>query len=103
MWFILIFGSIPVLRPFFVRFSQSIKSAAYGSSRNRSLQPHSGSNNDAWMYLRDRPHRSWVSRGKEDSKGTNGFNSNSQEEILGFELRDQIVVTRNTTVIEERQ
>lgn len=28
MWFILIFGSIPVLRPFFVRFSQSIKSAA---------------------------------------------------------------------------
>ncbi|KAI9043610.1 uncharacterized protein KD926_003380 [Aspergillus affinis] len=103
MWFILIFGSIPVLRPFFVRFSQSIKSTAYGSSRNQSMQPHSGSNNDAWMYLRDRPERSWVSRGSEKGgKETNVFRSNSQEEILGFELTDQIVPARKMTVTEER-
>ncbi|KNG90331.1 hypothetical protein ANOM_001465 [Aspergillus nomiae NRRL 13137] len=36
MWFIIIFGSIPVLRLFFVRFTQDIKCAAgYGHSSSR--------------------------------------------------------------------
>ncbi|PLB49693.1 hypothetical protein P170DRAFT_510197 [Aspergillus steynii IBT 23096] len=103
MWFILIFGSIPVLRPFFVRFSQSIKSAAY-SSRNRSdLQPDPGSHNDAWMYLHDRPQLSWASQGSgRGDKETNVFKSNSEEEILGSQSADEIVITRKMTMMEDR-
>ncbi|KAJ5787939.1 hypothetical protein N7457_002929 [Penicillium paradoxum] len=37
MWFIIIFGSIPVLRPFFVRFTQDIKGATGHASEAQGL------------------------------------------------------------------
>ncbi|KAE8367569.1 hypothetical protein BDV27DRAFT_142711 [Aspergillus caelatus] len=55
MWFIIIFGSIPVLRPFFVRFTQDIKSAAgYGHSRSRTNPSDyltSGRNNQLRIFV----------------------------------------------------
>ncbi|KAJ6446468.1 S-adenosyl-L-methionine-dependent methyltransferase [Purpureocillium lavendulum] len=59
MWFIIIFGSIPVLRPFFVRFSQSIK-ATTGSARSKERTSRSTKTSrsreqgDEWMQLYDR-------------------------------------------------
>ncbi|EAW14625.1 putative O-methyltransferase [Aspergillus clavatus NRRL 1] len=68
MWFILIFGSIPGLRPFFLRFSQSIKSVA-SSSGSRS-GTHSAGNpsepdppRETWTDLVDRSHHPWTAHG----------------------------------------
>ncbi|KAF7586329.1 hypothetical protein BBP40_009057 [Aspergillus hancockii] len=59
MWFIIIFGSIPVLRPFFVRFTHDIKTAA-GNGRSRSqtnpLDYMNGSRpqHESWIQLDER-------------------------------------------------
>lgn len=82
MWFIIIFGSIPVLRPFFVRFSQQLRGTsdrdvsnsndprfAFGSrrpTRDRTAQTSenaesiqkrwkSSDRDDTWLQLDDRP------------------------------------------------
>ncbi|KAJ3498636.1 hypothetical protein NLG97_g965 [Lecanicillium saksenae] len=39
MWFIIIFGSIPVLRPFFVRFSQQLRGTSDGDANLRAQEP----------------------------------------------------------------
>jgi hypothetical protein len=107
MWFILIFGSIPVLRPFFVRFSQSIKSVAgYSTSRSRTHADgdHSGSrpNAEIWIDLSDRQHSPWMALGNRMKKSVSvGIHGGSEENILSTVYPDQIVVTKKTTVTEE--
>ncbi|GFG19125.1 hypothetical protein IFM61606_07874 [Aspergillus udagawae] len=107
MWFILIFGSIPVLRPFFVRFSQSIKTVAgYSSSRSRTHTDgdRSGShpNDEIWINLDGQQHSPWMANGPRMKKGVSvGIHGGSQEDILSTAYPNQIVVTRKTTVMEE--
>ncbi|BAE56696.1 unnamed protein product [Aspergillus oryzae RIB40] len=109
MWFIIIFGSIPVLRPFFVRFTQDIKSAAgYGHSRSRTNPSDylcSGRNNrESWMQLDDRSHSTYVTPvstyAKTDSylqRGENGDCTFGQQQS-----GRQILMTRHTSVESER-
>jgi hypothetical protein len=107
MWFILIFGSIPVLRPFFVRFSQSIKTVAgYSSSRSRTHADgdRSGSrpNDETWINLDGQQHNPWIANGPRTKKGVSvGIHGGSEENILSTTYPDQIVVTKKTTVMEE--
>ncbi|GIJ97932.1 hypothetical protein Aspvir_000038 [Aspergillus viridinutans] len=107
MWFILIFGSIPVLRPFFVRFSQSIKTVAgYSSSRSRAHADgdRSGSRpiDEIWINLDGQQHSPWMVNGPRMKKGVSmGIQGSSQEDILSTAYPDQIVVTKKTTVMEE--
>ncbi|KAF7177781.1 hypothetical protein CNMCM7691_006215 [Aspergillus felis] len=107
MWFILIFGSIPVLRPFFVRFSQSIKTVAgYSNSRSRTHADgdRSGSrpNDEIWINLDGQQHSPWMANGPRMKKGVSvGIHGGSQEDILSTAYPDQIVVTKKTTVMEE--
>ncbi|KAJ6787276.1 hypothetical protein PWT90_01697 [Aphanocladium album] len=45
MWFIIIFGSIPVLRPFFVRFSQQLRGTSDRDASNSTRDPRFGFGN----------------------------------------------------------
>ncbi|EAW19361.1 uncharacterized protein NFIA_093240 [Aspergillus fischeri NRRL 181] len=107
MWFILIFGSIPVLRPFFVRFSQSIKTVAgYSGSRSRTHADgdRSGSRpkDETWINLDGQQHSPWIANGPRTKKGVSvGIHGGSEENILSTTYPDQIVVTKKTTVMEE--
>ncbi|KAE8159855.1 hypothetical protein BDV40DRAFT_302867 [Aspergillus tamarii] len=109
MWFIIIFGSIPVLRPFFVRFTQDIKSAAgYGHSRSRTnpsdYLSSDRNNRESWMQLDDRSQSTYVTHistyAKTDSDLQHGEND---DYALGQEQSGrQILVTRHTSVESER-
>lgn len=107
MWFILVFGSIPVLRPFFVRFSQSIKSVAgYSGSRSRTHtdgdRRGSRPNNETWISLDGQQRSPWIANGPRTKKGVSvGIHGGSEENILSATYPDQIVVTKRTTVMEE--
>lgn len=57
MWFIIIFGSIPVLRLLFIRIGQSSKTPASSTFDHAQRSNHlnlSRSANDTWMPLHDR-------------------------------------------------
>lgn len=84
MWFIIIFGSIPVLRACFVRFTQDIKKTAARSSGS-SFDP-SGSDG-SWNELHNRSRSVWVTRGS-----THATESCSVQQIL---------VTTDTSVVRE--
>ncbi|UNI14258.1 hypothetical protein JDV02_000905 [Purpureocillium takamizusanense] len=110
MWFIIIFGSIPVLRPFFVRFSQSIKATA-GSSRSgqrgtgRSAKSsRSREQDDAWMQLYDRPaafradrEPSLTSQEPDDHAGTE-----DEHYLTDRGSGHVIIVTKDVSVVSER-
>jgi len=109
MWFIIIFGSIPVLRPFFVRFSQSIKGTT-GSARSRdrtgrsTKTSRSREQDDSWMQLYDRPAAfrvcrdpSVTSRETDDHAGTGDEQCLTNRGSGGV-----IVVTKDVSVVSER-
>ncbi|KAJ5594910.1 uncharacterized protein N7459_001118 [Penicillium hispanicum] len=103
MWFIIIFGSIPVLRPFFVRFTQDIKSATGYSSRSRSNTGYlsdSRKQRESWMQLSDRPSGPW----NHGSASTQVSRDSEYDQRAGATTigGKQIMVTRNTTVVSER-
>ena len=86
MWFIIIFGSIPVLRPFFIRFAQSIKTATGNPSKRSSLPTYlstSRTPNDVWVQLEGKPHARAVN---DSAKSKLSYHSRrggeSKEEIM---------------------
>ncbi|PLB41380.1 uncharacterized protein BDW47DRAFT_115523 [Aspergillus candidus] len=84
MWFIIIFGSIPVLRACFVRFTQDIKKTAARSS-GASSDPSDP--DGSWVELHNRSQSVWVTRGPTHA-------------TEGCPVR-QILVTTNTSVVRE--
>ncbi|KAE8353430.1 hypothetical protein BDV28DRAFT_157047 [Aspergillus coremiiformis] len=57
MWFIIIFGSIPVLRPVFVRFTQDLKLASGSRNAGKHSKPSnsirtSRQGRDSWIHFR---------------------------------------------------
>ena len=101
MWFIIIFGSIPVLRPFFIRFGQTIKTSTNQSSdlNRRSEQQNTGrSKNDTWIPLGDRAN-AWTTCDPMASKAKNSVDAGSEEDILtGRSRSGHIMVTRDVQV-----
>jgi hypothetical protein len=99
MWFIIVFGSIPVLRPLFRRFTQDLKTVT-GKSRdltNPSTHLSTRRNaNDSWMQLDDRRSHAWVAHEYRSQRGE------SEEEILTGPSQDQIIVTKDMIVTEHR-
>ncbi|KAB8231305.1 uncharacterized protein BDW43DRAFT_313119 [Aspergillus alliaceus] len=109
MWFIIIFGSIPVLRPFFVRFTQDIKSAAgYGHSRSGTTPSDylndSHNRRESWIQLDDQSQSTCVTRVSTYAKGAlDGHGRESDDtSIKPQQSGRQILVTRQTTVESER-
>ncbi|KAE8378660.1 hypothetical protein BDV26DRAFT_292056 [Aspergillus bertholletiae] len=109
MWFIIIFGSVPVLRPFFVRFTQDVKSAAgYGTSRSRTNPSDylsSGRNNrESWMQLGDQSQGTCVSHVSAYAKKDSGLQDGQNHEDTHGRRQPgrQIYVTRHTSVESER-
>lgn len=100
MWFIIIFGSIPVLRLFFIRFRQNIKTSAkyqFDNTPSAHLNP-SGSNNDNWVPLDDRA-KAWATYDPSTKRVYSTHRPESEEEILPERSQGgQIVVTHETQV-----
>ncbi|KAF7718264.1 Uncharacterized protein PECH_002079 [Penicillium ucsense] len=104
MWFIIIFGSIPVLRPFFVRFTQDIKSVTGYSSRNRSdAEAYSdGSRNkrESLVQLTEHVPGTWASHNSMSADA-----SHDPMHSLGIEIPQEdcgyIMVTKDTMVVSE--
>ena len=84
MWFIIIFGSIPVLRACFVRFTQDIKKTA---ARSSGSSPDPSDPDVSWNELHNRSQRVWVTRGS-----THATESCPVQQIL---------VTTDTSVVRE--
>ena len=99
MWFIIIFGSIPVLRPFFIRFGQTLKTSTDDSSQGNRRSAHRDtgrSKNNTWVPLGDRGNN-WVTC--DSSAVYNPQDAESEEEILpGRSHRGLIMVTRDIEV-----
>ncbi|KAG6993885.1 hypothetical protein G7Y79_00050g086220 [Physcia stellaris] len=95
MWFIIIFGSIPVLRPFFIRFGQTIRTTPSGHRSSR--QNTNRSKNDIWVPLEDRGN-AWATC--DTSKlAYSSRDAESEEEILPRSSGvGQIMVTRDVQV-----
>ena len=102
MWFIIIFGSIPTLRPFFVRFTQDLKSATGYSSRDRGNTPgyidESRSQRESWIQLGDRApptDRARVSRYPIDieSGQSMGERSSSEQDLV---TKDRVLVSEQS-------
>ncbi|KAJ5716129.1 hypothetical protein N7493_008040 [Penicillium malachiteum] len=107
MWFIIIFGSIPTLRPFFVRFTQDIKSAAGFPSRSsgkRSTGPgyldDSREQNQAWVPLSEQTPKPWSLPGNAVTCASRHSGVSRQD--AGIEANGkQILVTKKTTITSE--
>lgn len=102
MWFIIIFGSIPVLRLLFIRFTQSTKtSASYPFDQGQRSGPHmhlSRSTNDTWVQLGDRAE----THATYDPSSKRAYTAESEEDILPDRTGDgHIMVTRETQVKRE--
>lgn len=94
MWFIIICGTIPVLRPFFVRVMQSIKTGGH-SSEHSAPAGYTADRipNNSWMPLSERTAQSeYISKRGE-----------SQEDILPPPEPDKILVTSDVTVASEQR
>lgn len=104
MWFIIIFGSIPPLRLFFVRFRQNMKPPSSYASNNIARSAHvdpSRGNDDAWVPLGDRA-KAWATYDPSTKRVYNSRKAESEEEILPERSHgDQIVVTHETQIKRE--
>ncbi|CEO60460.1 hypothetical protein PMG11_05087 [Penicillium brasilianum] len=104
MWFIIIFGSIPVLRPFFVRFTQDIKSVTGYSSKNRSNTGgySDGSNNkrESWVQLSEQLPGTWASQSSAYADATYDTECAIDDDSPSNKAR-QILVTKDTSVVSE--
>ncbi|KAJ6008468.1 hypothetical protein N7540_012444 [Penicillium herquei] len=107
MWFIIIFGSIPTLRPFFVRFTQDIRSAAGFSSRSsgkrstgRGYLDDSREQNQAWVPLNEQTPKPWSLPGNAVTCASRHSAVSKQD--AGIEASGkQILVTKKTTITSE--
>lgn len=132
MWFIIIFGSIPVLRPFFVRFSQQMRGTSginsdkvadarfafvrrsTRESRSRrtdndgSIQKRSRGDDrdDLWLQLDDRPCEYSVHGSAQGTMEQADRQSQDHGDTLSAQRSansvDRILVTKETTVTSER-
>ncbi|KAJ5093721.1 hypothetical protein N7456_009582 [Penicillium angulare] len=111
MWFIIIFGSIPTLRPIFVKFTQDIKSATGISSRNTTKSSNSrGYLNDSrerrqsLVPLNELGPQPWNTPGLAKTSVSHEIDStgNNREAVETIEPNNQqILVTKKTTIISE--
>lgn len=107
MWFIIIFGSIPTLRPFFVKFIQDIKIAASLPSRNSRSRSGAGvytkdsrEHRESWIHLNQRLPDPWSTH---RTTASASCNMDFRQQILDLERNEQdILVTKNTTVVSEQ-
>ena len=104
MWFIIIFGSIPVLRPFFVRFTQDIKSATGHSSKSRDNSrgyPRDDRNQrESWVQLNDEPQVNFTPH---DTAITSASHDAGNTQLGAKEPTGRhILVTKDTSVVSER-
>ncbi|KAJ5089737.1 hypothetical protein N7532_008421 [Penicillium argentinense] len=102
MWFIIIFGSIPVLRPFFVRFTQDIKVATGHSSstKNSSGSGESRNQRESWVRLNDNPQTNFAPHGSAYTSASH--DTEHSQRRLAEATGKQILVTRDTSVVSER-
>ncbi|KAJ5923774.1 hypothetical protein N7454_009019 [Penicillium verhagenii] len=108
MWFIIIFGSIPTLRLFFIKFTQDLKSATDFSSRSSGKRStgqgyltDSQEQHQSWVELNDRTPGSWVPRGTAITSATRDSADAQRREVLADTDEQHIMVTKNTTIISE--
>lgn len=108
MWVIIIFGSIPVLRPFFVRFIQDIKGAtghASDRSNYRGYSSETRDQRDSWVQLYDHSHEAWATHGslQAATMTTTRASVNADQREDWETAERQIVVTKDTTVLSEER
>lgn len=101
MWFIIIFGSIPVLRSFFMRFANNVAtSSGYpfeSTSRSNPPSPNHSSKNN-WIPL-DETSKAWTTCEPSTETAYNSRENESEENILPEMLRNgQITVTKTAHV-----
>ncbi|KAJ6096432.1 hypothetical protein N7486_007178 [Penicillium sp. IBT 16267x] len=108
MWFIIIFGSIPTLRLFFIRFTQDLKSATGFSSRSSGKRSNGQGyisdreQRQSWVELNDRPPGSWNPHATAITSATHDSeDAQRREETQPNDQR--ILVTKDTVVSEEYQ
>lgn len=103
MWFIIIFGSIPVLRPIFIRFTQDIKMATGNYSKSK-VNSHayvreSRSQRESWIQLNDDPQANFTYESAVTSASHNTDNiPRGASEPTGR----HILVTKDTSVVSQR-
>lgn len=104
MWFIIIFGSIPVLRPFFVRFTQDIRSAIDDSSKrsdtSRRYLSESRNRRESWVQLSDRPLPNFSTNVAVFTSASHYADQAQADDDYGATGR-HIIVTKDTTVTSE--
>lgn len=106
MWFIIIFGSIPVLRAFFVRFARTVTTSPdYQFERTSRTVPldgsHTGKNN--WISLNEASN-AWTTCEPSTETTYNPGDAESEENILPEDLRNgKITVTKTTQVQKENR
>lgn len=104
MWFIIIFGSIPVLRPFFVRFTQDIKIATGSSSKskenNHMYSRESRSQRESWIQLNDDPRADFIPH--EAAVASASCNTNHTQGADSEPAGRHILVTKDTSVVSQR-
>ncbi|KAK6389300.1 hypothetical protein LTR65_006880 [Meristemomyces frigidus] len=93
MWFIIIFGSLPTLRPVFVATAGNIKSLTGRSKRTKAQSSQDGDN--SWVELSAKGFHAKIDGGKKRIHDPYGC-SDSEEMILG--TTGEIMVTQETTV-----
>ena len=93
MWFIIIFGSIPVLRPVFIRFAQSVKIAA-SQPREHSMGSYYLTSfrkpNDTWAPLSGKNHAGATHVSAHSRMTQSTRHRESEEDILPEPVREQI-------------
>lgn len=85
MWFIIIFGSIPVLRPIFIRFAQSIRTAAEQSRQRSNHPPYlttSADSKSTWVQLDGKTQASATHNSARSPASHSSQREGSEEEIL---------------------
>lgn len=107
MWFIIIFGSIPTLRVFFMKFLQDIKTAASFSSRNS--RPRSNTalciedvneQRESRIHLDNRLPNPWSTQYSTTSASCDARPGQHRPDLEANQR--QIMVTKNTTIISEQ-
>ncbi|KAJ5759511.1 hypothetical protein N7520_006667 [Penicillium odoratum] len=105
MWFIIIFGSVPTLRPFFIRFTQDLKSATGFSLRSsgkrsngRDYPVECQEQRQSWVELDHRaswnPHVTAITSATHDGEDAQRRDETKRNE-------QQILVTKDTSVVSE--
>lgn len=110
MWFIMIFGSIPTLRVFFMRFSHDIKSAISHRKDSEHQQDGSGLGPGPWVQLNDLTPRSADTGTSQGTAVLTGVSSDTEggfDTICGHKPSDEslgdrrVLITTGTAVSEK--